>query len=229
MKLIRVLCGAILLSSAVSVSGFAQEILYIDLTDGPFHESFRHPRKFTGSCGGGGSDSGEPRATVTLLSLDRTILPVGDRVTFELKIQNTGKNRLLFPSTPNLGDLEPLDPKASYKYREGVVVLTFKDPEHREFDMGESFYGSADVPGTLHELAPGQWFTVRGRERIEPDSPQWGQRELGVVGWVDAEVTGYFREDDDSYSPEQGGTLSDVCIPMRSESANELTVTLEHR
>lgn len=229
MKLIRMLFGAVLLWSAVSVSGFSQEIGYIDLTDGPFHESSRHPRKFTGSCGGGGSDSGEPQATVTLLSLDRTSLPVGERVTFELKVENTGKNPLFFPSTPNLGDLEPLDPKVSYKYREGVVVLTFKDPEHHEFNRGESLYGSTDVPGTLRELAPGQWFTVRGRERIEPDSQYWGQREFADFGWVGAEVGGYFREDDDSYSPAHGGTLSDVCIPMRSKSANELALTLEHR
>jgi len=147
MKLIRVLCGVVLLSSAVSVSGFAQEIGYIDLTHGPFHESSRHPRKFTGSWSGG-SDSGEPQAIVTLLSLDRTILPVGERITFELRI---------------------------------------------------------------------------------PDSQHWGQREFADFGWVDAEVSGYFREDEDSYSPEQGGTLSGVCVPMQSKSANELAVTLDRR
>jgi len=228
MKLIPVLCGAILFSST-ALSALAQEIGYVDLTEGPFRESSRHPRTFTGGCGGSGSDSRERQVTATLLSLDRTIYPLGEKVTFELKIQNTGKDPVIVPWTPNLGDLEPVDPNASYKYRIGVVVLTFKDPEHREFYLSESLYGSEDVPGTLRELAPGQWFTVRGTERTEPNSPDWGQGELREFGWVDAKVSGYFREDNGSYSPEQGGTMSAFCIPMRSKSANELTVTLEHR
>lgn len=228
MKLIRVLCGTILLSSAVSASSLAQEIGYVDLTDGPFHESSRHPRTFTGSCGGG-THSAEPQATVTVLSLDQTILPLGDEVTFELKIQNTGKSSLFVPWTPNLGDLEPLDPKASYKYRVGVVVLNFTDPEHRAFPVSESLYGSADVSGTLRELVPGQWFSVRARGRAEPYPPNWGRGELRGFGWIDAKVSGYFGEGNDSYSPEQGGSLTDVCIPMQSKRANELTVTLERR
>ena len=68
---------------------------------------------------------GERQVTATLLSLDRTIYPLGEQVTFEHKIQNTGKDPVIVPWTPNLGDLEPIDPNASYEYRVGVVVLTF--------------------------------------------------------------------------------------------------------
>jgi hypothetical protein len=229
MKLIPVLCGAILLSSAATLNALAQEIGYVDVSGGPFHESSRHPRTFSGGCGASGGDSREPQVTVTLLSLDQTIFPLGERVTFELKIQNTGKDAVIVPWTPNLSDLEPLESKASYKYRTGVVVLTFEDPEQREFPVGQSLYGSADVPGTLRKLAPGQWFTLRGRVKVERDSPDWGQDELAEFGWVEAKVSGYFREDNASYSPEHGGRLSEFCIPMRSKSANELTVTLERR
>jgi hypothetical protein len=227
MKLIPVLCGAILLSSASSLSAVAQEIGYVDLTDGPFRESSRHPRTFSGGCGG--SDSRERQVTVTLLSVDRMIYPLGEQVTFELKIQNTGRDPVIVPWTPNLADLEPVDPNASYKYRIGVVLLTFKDPELREFHLSESLYGSTNVPGTLRALAPGQWFTVRGRDRTEPNSPDWGPDELREFGWVEAKVSGYFREDNGSYSPEHGGAMTAFCFPIRSESANELTVTLEQR
>lgn len=192
MKLVSVLCGSILLSLAAPLSALAQEIGYVDLTDGPSRESSRHPRTFSGGCGGGGSDSREPQVTVTLVALDQTILPLGEEVTFEVKIQNTGKNPVIVPWTPNLGDVEPADPKASYKYRIGVVVVTFKDPESREFSMGESLYGSEEVPGTLRELAPNHWFTVRGRGRTDAGSPDWGRDELREFGWVDAKVSGFF-------------------------------------
>lgn len=227
MKLIPVLCGAVLLSST-ALTVLAEEIGYIDLTEGPFRESSRHPRTMSGGCGGG-RDSSNRQVSATLLSLDRAIYRLGDEVTFEIKVRNTGKDVVIVPWTPHLGDLEPVDPDASYKYLNGGVVLAFSDPEGREFLLSEFLYGAEDDPETLRELLPGQWFTVRGRQRIEPNRTDCGQDELQESGWVDAKVSAYFVENSASYSPENGGSSSETCIPMRSTRANELVVTLEHR
>jgi hypothetical protein len=163
------------------------------------------------------------------LNKREAIYRLGEEVTFEMKVHNTGKDTVIIPWTPHLGDLEPADPDVPYKYRIGVVLLTFRDSEGRQFSLSESLYGSENSAGTLRDLLPGQWFVVRGRERIEPDSPDWGQGELREIGWATAKVSGYFRQDEGSYSPENGGAVSALCIPLRSTGSNAMDVTLESR
>jgi hypothetical protein len=168
------------------------------------------------------------QVTVTLQSLDKTVYRLGQEITWEIGIQNTGKETILVPWTPDLADLEPTDPKAPYKYMVGVVILIFKDSEDRILTLYESLYGSPNVPGTVHELSPGQSFTVRGRTTIkERWPPEWGKEELAESSAVDAKVSGHFREDNENYSPNGGGTLTEACIPMRSTKANEWEATLE--
>jgi len=127
-----------------------REIGYIDLTDPPFRESSRHPRTEAGGCADG--DSVVRQVTVTLQALDKTIYRFGEEITFEIGIQNTGKEVILVPWTPDLADLEPTDPKANYKYLIGVVILVFKDFKDRIFSLSESLYGSPNIPGTIRDL-----------------------------------------------------------------------------
>ena len=82
--------------------------------------------------------------TATIVSLDKMRYRIGEEVTFEVKILNSGKKTIIVPWTPHLGDLEPADPRSSYKYRVGVVVLSFSDPEGNEFCLaGKAWTGSA--------------------------------------------------------------------------------------
>ena len=205
-----------------------QEIGYIDLTDPPFRDNLRHPvRTQGGGCAGG--DSVTRQVTVTLQSLDKTVYRSGEEITFEIVVQNTGKETILAPWTPDLADLEPTDPKATFNYLIGVVILVFKDSKDRILTAAESLYGSPNVPGTVRELPHGESFTVRGRTTIKFVSPEWGKEELAESSAVDAKVNGHFREDNANYSPNGGGTLTESCIPIRSTKANEWDATLELR
>src|SRR6184192_3847570 len=146
----------------------AQEIGYIDLSDSDFHESTWPHHWGAGGCGGVDHpvrESSLPAITVRLLSLDKARYSVGEDATFETRIQNTGKTMVTVPWTPNLADLEPPNAVASHTYLSGAVSLGFRDSENREFWLIESLYGEAGVAGSLRELRPGEWFTVRGRKR----------------------------------------------------------------
>jgi hypothetical protein len=153
--------------------------------------------------------------TVTVVSLDKTRYRIGEEVTFEIKVMNSGKETIVVPWTPHLGDLEPADTHSSYKYRVGVVLLLFRDPEGIEFPIWETLYGSLNVAGTLRVLSPGEWFTVRGRKKLEPYHQNWGKKELRESGIVVANVSGFYRQDRGTYSPKDGGSDSQCCIQKR--------------
>jgi len=165
--------------------------------------------------------------TVTVTSLDRTTYALDEPITFEFRIENTGKEILKIPWTPNSADLDQAGPEAPYKYRRGDVSLILTDPEGRRAQLSEILYGSEDSPGTLRELLPGQWFTVRGRKRIEYQPPAWGQDELRDFVWVDAKASGSFAQYDGSFSPEGGASFTETCIPTTSKTANKVTVTFQ--
>jgi len=167
--------------------------------------------------------------TATIASLDKMRYRIGEEVTFEVKILNSGKKTIIVPWTPHLGDLEPADPRSSYKYRVGVVVLSFSDPEGNEFSVSESLYGSWSVSGSLRELSPGEWFTVRGRKTVEFVGHNWGQKEFQDSGFVEAKVTGFYRQDNGTYSPNNGGKDTQWCIPFPCQRGNQIDVTIEQR
>lgn len=197
MKFLPAAAGMILLS-LVPLAAPAQEIGYIDLTDNVFRESSRRVRSGGGSCGGGPFDSGQKsqsEVTVTVLSLDKNQYRIGEDATFEIKVLNSGKKVISVPWTPHLGDLEPADASVPYRYQLGVVLLLFSDPEGHELFVVESLYGSPSVSGSLRELLPGQWFTVKGRKRIELYDQNWGKKEFADAGFVKTKVSGFYRQD----------------------------------
>jgi hypothetical protein len=218
-----------ILFSFAPLSAPAQEIGYVDLTDNNFRERSRQTRTSSGGCAGGPHAVQESQfeVTVTLLSLSKVRYRIGDEVTFEIKVLNSGKKAILVPWTPHFGDLEPADANSSYKYRVGVILLMFKDPKGLEFSIAESLYGSPDVPGSLRELPPGQWFTVKGQKSIDLRDPKWGKRAFEDLGFVEATVSGFYRQDTGTYSSRNGGSDSQWCVPLPCKKANQLVIALE--
>jgi uncharacterized repeat protein (TIGR01451 family) len=117
-----------------ALSAVAQEIGYIDFSGLTDRESTRHPRTHGSACGSSPhSRPSRSQVEVTLLSLDKTIYQIGEELTFEVKVQNTGTAPLVIPWTPHFADLEPNDLRAPYKYLAGVVVVQFKDSKQHWF------------------------------------------------------------------------------------------------
>jgi len=230
MKFLQIVVGMILLLF-VPLSAPAQEIGYMDLTDNIFRERSRQTRTLGGGCGGSShtTQASQSEVTATVVSFDRVRYRIGEEATFEVKVLNSGKKTIIVPWTPHLGDLEPTDTRSSYKYRVGVILLLFKDPEGFEFSISETLYGSPNVPGSLRELLPGQWFTVKGRKRVYLYEQNWGKKEFGDSGFVATSVSGFYRQDRGTYSPKDGGSDSQWCIPLPCRRANHLDVTLEER
>jgi hypothetical protein len=109
---------------------------YLDLTDPVPRQRIHSPTGggTGGFCGGGGGDpTAIPETTVTLESLDEREYSVGEEVTFEVKVENTGGKNIEIPWSPHLGDLEPSDPTRSYTYRVGLLILTLTDPDSHRF------------------------------------------------------------------------------------------------
>ena len=89
-RLGMVATGVVLAASTI----LAQEVGYLDLTD-PVHRQRIHSPNGGGTggfCGGGGSDSSAiPEITVVLVSIDKRAYSIGEEVTFEVRIENTGR------------------------------------------------------------------------------------------------------------------------------------------
>ena len=129
---------AVTLSS--SVTGVAQEVGFVDLTQIVARTELRHPAprsdEATERRGGGGivgsrhdhcdvpnapKDAGALRTT--LIWLDRDEYAVGDHQKFEVRIENVGSLPVEMPFSPHLADLQPVD--ASQKFGYSVVRLEF--------------------------------------------------------------------------------------------------------
>jgi uncharacterized repeat protein (TIGR01451 family) len=215
--------------SLTPTSALAQEVGYIDLSDNIFRDDSRQTRTRGGGCGTSPHSAQDSQldVTTTIMSLDKTRYRIGEEATFEIKVMNTGNKTILVPWTPHSGDLVPVNPHSSYKLSMGTISLVFEDPEGFNFLVAEYLFGLPNVPGSLRELPPGQWFIVKGRKSITPSSADWGKQEFADSGFVEAKVGALYMEDTRSYSPKDGGSLSDWCIPLRCRKSNQLEVTLE--
>ena len=227
MKSLPIAAGMILLS-LIPLFVRAQEIGYIDLTDNVFRERSRPAQRNGGGCGSSPhAQQSQSEVTVTVVSLDKIRYRIGEEVTFEIKVLNSGKKTIIVPWTPHSGDLEPADAHSSYRYRVSTISLDFKDPQSREFSIFENLYGSPNVPDSLRELSPGQWFTVRGRKRLVLYDQNLAEKEFGNSELVETKVSGLYRQDRGEYYPKNGGSDGWWCIPLPCQKANQLDVTLE--
>jgi hypothetical protein len=228
MKPPSIALGIILLSCLpLPVPG--QEMGYLDLTGNNFRERSRPTRTFSGSCGGSSHGvSSRTEVTATVVSLNGTRYRIGEEVSFEIKVMNSGKENIVVPWSPHLGDLEPESARSSYKYRVGVVLLVFRDVEDHEFSISEALYGSPSVLGSLRKLSPGEWFTIKGRKSVELYDENL-KKELAASGYIETKVSGLYRQDAGTYSPKNGGSDNQQCLPLPCQKANTLNVTLLKR
>jgi hypothetical protein len=207
----------------------AQDVGYLDLTDAVPRQRVRTPNGGAGGFCGSSESSGIPEVTLTLVSVDKHAYSMGEEVTFEVKVENTGKEKIEISWTPSLGELEPADPTKSYTYRSAAVVLNLTDPgSHRSFSINGYAYGSMDVPGTIRELQLSQSVLVRARKRLEISEDWWGKRVKEVQplplkaspGLMLSSVTYSLNEKGDSASENSS------CIPLSTKKANEIDVAL---
>jgi hypothetical protein len=207
-----------------------QEITYLDLIDPLPRERVHSPQ---GGIGGGecvfSGSSPTSDATITLVTLDKGQYSIGEDVTFEAKIQNSGKEKIEMPWTPHLGDLEPADSTKSYAYLQGAVALKFTDPiASRSFSVYANFYGSPDVPGSTRELLPGQSILVRVRRKIDVYE-EWWWRRVKESPPLTVNASANFLLNRVTYSPNEtqsSGTDISRCTPLRTTEANQLEVAL---
>jgi hypothetical protein len=163
------LAGAALVAASVVA---AQEIGRLDLTDLHPRDRIRVPHTFGGECGGGANFTSNNELTITLVSLDKTSYSLGDEVTHEVKVQNSGKAPVEIPWTPHSGDLEPADSLESYTFLHAAISLTFTDPDsNRSFAIYANSFGSLDR--STRKLLPGEWIFVRAHQKIEAYEEWW--------------------------------------------------------
>jgi len=209
----------------------AQENGYLDLTDPMPRQPIRNPNEggMGGWCGGGGDLSAMPEINVSVVSIDKSEYSLGEEVTFEVRIENTGKQNIEIPWTPHLGDLEPSDRTRSYRYRSALLLLTFTDPDsRRSFSLGDAFYGSAEVPGTIWELRPRQSVLIRARKRLEAYE-DWWQKRVKEVQPLPLKASANLMVNETTYSPGKNGELGSEsvdCTPINTKKANQLDVSL---
>jgi hypothetical protein len=168
---IGLLAGAAILAANAAV---AQEIGWLDLIDSHPRERIRAPHGLSLGCGGGSGFAPSVESTITLVSLDKVSYSLGEEVTYEVKIQNSGKETIEIPWTPHSGDLEPADASKSYTYLHAAISLNFTEADsNRTFSLYANSYGSSEVTGTTRKLMPGEWTFVRARQKLETHEEWW--------------------------------------------------------
>jgi hypothetical protein len=207
----------------------AQDVGYLDLSDPAPRDRIRSPNGGTGGFCGSSESSGNPEVILTLVSLDKRAYSMGEEVTFEVKVENTGKETIEVPWTQSLGDLEPSDQTKSYNYRTAAFVLTLTDwALHRSFSIQGYAYGSKDVPGTIRELRSSQSVLIRARRRLESHEDWLGKR-VKEVQPLPLKASPRLTLNSVTYSPSEGGVSASEnssCIPLNAKNANEVDVAL---
>jgi hypothetical protein len=221
------IAGAALLMASTA---FAQEIGWLDLTDRHPRERVRTPHAGSGECPGIASFDASPSVDITLMYLDKTSYSIGEEVTYEVNIRNTGKEPIEIPWTPHLGDLEPADPSEPYTYLHAAISLDFVEPDsNRSFSIYAYSYGAADVAGTTRMLRPGQSAFVRARQELD-SYEEWWQRRVNDSSGLKVKVSADLLLDKVTYSPgekSEAATDHSVCIQLfRSKAGTAFDIAL---
>ena len=221
----RLACVALLAVSAT----IAQESGWLDLTDLHPRERIRSPHGAGGECGGCTGLDPTLESTITLVSLDKSSYSMGEEITFEVKVQNTGREAIEIPWTPHLGDLEPAESSRPYTYLHAAISLNFTEPDsNRSFSIYANSYGSSDVAGTSRKVLPGQWIFVRARRKLEAYEEWWGTK-IKDSSPLSVKVSANLMLNKVTYSPaEKNDHAVDryVCIPLRTKLGAPFDVAL---
>jgi hypothetical protein len=141
-----------LAASIFSLSAASSGQLTVDAT-GPIRHRIREA-----SRGGGGSVGRKIPLRVAL-----AVVGGWDdkgKIEVEFTLTNDGGSALTIPISPNPGDLEPADPKASYSVKRLTLFVT-SDKRQANILPGQThLYGEAAFPGTLAKLSPGESLRV---------------------------------------------------------------------
>jgi uncharacterized repeat protein (TIGR01451 family) len=201
----------------VARTAFTQEIGWLDLTDLHPRERIRSPHAVGGECGGSASFDSSPSVDVTLMYLDKTSYSLGEEVTYEVKIQNTGKVPIEIPWTVHLGDLEPADPSEAYTYLHATVSLDFVEADsNRSFSIYANSYGAANIAGTTRKLLPGESAFVRARQKLD-SYEEWWQKKINDSSGVNVIVSADLLLNKVIYSPGEktdDATDHSVCVQL---------------
>jgi hypothetical protein len=213
----------------VASATLAQGIGWLDLTDLHPRERIRTPHAFSGGCGGGAGFEPALSASITLTDLDKTSYSVGEEVTYEVKIQNTGKEPIEIPWTPHLGDLEPADSSQPYTYLDAAISLDFTEPvSNRSFSIYANSYGSSNVAGTTRKLLPRESVFVRARQELHTYE-EWWQGKIMESSPLNMKVSANLVLSKVTYSPgERSNPAIDqsLCIPLRTTLGAPLDAAL---
>ena len=213
-----------------AAGGFnAQEIGWLDLTDPHPRERIRAPHTYGAECGGGAGFTSNNEVTITLVSLDKASYSLSEEVTYEVKLQNSGKAPVEIPWTPDSSDFEPADSLESYTFLHAAISLTFTDPgPNRTFAVYANSYGSPEKQGSTRKLLPGEWILVRARQKLEVYE-EWWWTKVKNASPLNVKASSGLLLDKVTYSPgEKSDSSTDhsVCIPVNTKPGASLDVAL---
>ncbi len=198
----------------------AQEVGWLDLTDTHPRDRIRVPHSVGSECGGGGGFTSNIEITITLVSLDKVSYSLGEEVTYEVKIQNSGKETVEIPWTPHSGDLEPADASKSYTYLHAAISLNFTEPDsNRSFSVYANSYGSSELPGSTRQLLPGEWIFVRARQKVATYE-EWWWSKIKDSSPLKVRVSAGLMLNKVTYSPAEKSDFAmegSVCIPVNTK------------
>ena len=225
-RLLRVVLAVAVVGLATAVA-FGQEVGYLDLTGPAPHQRVRSPSGGTGGFCGGTEFPKFPEVTLILVSLDKTVYSIGEDVTFEVRIENSGQQNIELPWTPDLATLEPNDATETYTYLNGVVVLNLTEPDsQRYFSVYGYFYGSDRASGTIHKLRPRESVVIRARTKLD-FYDEWWAKKVREVQPLHVRAEPGFMMNSATYVPNEkgdSGSESMTCIPLARKTANQIDV-----
>jgi hypothetical protein len=205
----------------------AQQIGSLDMTTTTPKARARYPEGVGGGSCVGREYANYPEAAVNLVSLDNTQYSLGENIVYEVNIKNIGKQTIVLPWDPALGDFEPQNEFAAYSYRKGTISLHFTVGK-QDLAVYSDFYGSSAIPGTLKELQPGEWVVIRGRVPLVTYSDSIS-KELGKSDFLAAQVDADFMVNEVKFTPKGINgkpTETSVCAIIRTQRMNQLKATI---
>jgi len=169
---------AVAVAAAAGANCLAQEVGSIDLTRGTARTELRRPPSVQGTDGARGSntqfhtcfDSSNNAGALrtTLVSLDRAEYQIGDKLTFEVTVENIGSAPMSIPIFPHLADLKPEDPAEKFGYSKLELVLWIAAGAEWSANTGgaASLYGADDHADTMLKLNPGESVRIIGKSNV---------------------------------------------------------------
>jgi hypothetical protein len=212
-----ILCLFLLLAPATR----AQDDNFLDLTKMGFPKKEK-VRGWGGSVGTG--KSGDSRSSVdfvplklTLLNCDKLNYQLGDRVIYDVMLENVGDKTYVIPWSPDWEKVEGNAEEPPPGYLAAYLTLAIHDDTWGEMSMnGVALYGSKLLRGSLKSLRPGETVRIRAFSR-------WEFTEGEVARKVLTKLPSAFRVE-----ARFSFMYSNTSIPLVI-STNSLTVELKRR